>query len=275
MSESEKTKIIDANIAYHSALADTYDKDQPHFKQENQERVDAIIKALAQEAGNGSLVDFGCGTGFVINIAKKYFKRVAGVDITQKMLDLVDLTGGNIELFKTETSDTSLKSSEFNVCTAYGFLHHLQEPETTFKEAYRILRENGTFYADLDPNYYYWDMIRNIQDCSTDNQILSREIKSVIDKVDEISDRFHLDREVISLAEYQKIVKGGFKEEEIVALLLKAGFAHVDFNYEWYIGQAYYIHNEPETGEMIEAYLRKLLPATRHLFKYVSFKARK
>lgn len=275
MDDIESAKIIEANIAYHSALAETYDKEQPHFKQENVERVDTLLKAIAVEIGGDSLIDLGCGTGFILNIAKKYFKRVVGVDITQKMLDRVDGTGGNIELYKSDTANTPLNSDQFDVCTAYGFLHHLQDLKATLVESHRLLKRGGIFYADLDPNYYYWDTIKNIQNCKIDNEIIKREVQSIIAKVDEISDQFKLDKEVIMLAEYQKIVKGGFKEEDITRLLQEVGFTSVDFRYEWYLGQAYYLHNEPGKGVIIESYLRKFLPATRHLFKYVSFMARK
>jgi hypothetical protein len=138
-----------------------------------------------------------------------------------------------------------------------------------------LLKKGGVFYADLDPNYYYWDMMKAIQKCNIGEEIIKREAQSVLNKVSEISSQFNLDGEVIALAEYQKIVKGGFKEEEITQLLHEAGFASADFRYEWYLGQAYYLHGEPTNGITIECYLRKFLPATRHLFKYVSFQARK
>ncbi len=275
MNEIENEKIIEANIAYHSALAETYDKEQPYFKQENVEKVDALLKALAVEVGGNSLIDFGCGTGFILNIAKKYFKQVVGVDITQQMLDRVDKSSGNIELYRSDTANTPLKSGCFDVCTAYGFLHHLRDLKPTFTEAYRLLREGGVFYADLEPNYYYWDMIKNIRKCKVGDEIIMREIQSVLDKVDEISNQFNLDKKIIMLAEYQKIVKGGFKEEDITQLLHEVGFTSIDFRYEWYLGQAYYLHNEPERGAIIESYLRRFLPAARHLFKYVSFVAKK
>jgi ubiquinone/menaquinone biosynthesis C-methylase UbiE len=151
----------------------------------------------------------------------------------------------------------------------------LQDLTPTFAEAYRLLKKGGVFYADLDPNYYYWDMIKNIQNIKTSNEIIKREIKSVLDRVSEISEQFNLDKEIIMLAEYQKTVKGGLKEEDIIRLLQKVGFVSVDFRYEWYLGQAFYFHNEPENSVIIENYLKIFLPATRHLFKYFSFLAKK
>jgi len=273
--KEKNEEIIRANIAYHSALAETYNKEQPYFKQENVERIDALLKSLALEFGNNSLIDLGCGTGFIINIAKKYFKQVVGVDITQEMLDRIDKSGGNIKLYRSDTANIPLKSGCSDICTAYTFLHHLGELKPTFIEAHRLLRKGGIFYADLEPNYYYWEMIRNIKKCKIGNEIITREIQFVLDKVGEISKQFNINKKTIMLAEYQKMIKGGFKEEEITQLLHEVGFSSVDFRYEWYLGQAYYLHNEPENGFIIENYLKKFLPATRHLFKYISFIAKK
>jgi ubiquinone/menaquinone biosynthesis C-methylase UbiE len=271
----EEKKIIKANIAYHEVLSETYDREQPHFKSENIKQVEDNLRALISITGDEAIVDLGCGTGFIINIAKRLFKRVVGVDITQKMLDLVDKTGGNIELYNALSSDTGLPSNQFDVCTAYGFLHHLKDVRPTFQEAYHLLRKGGIFYADLEPNYYYWSMIKDIQNSRVDNDIIGREISSIKDIASEISGRFDIAEETVALAEYQKIVKGGFREDEIVYMLKDSGFDTVEYRYEWYLGQAHYIHSDPNNGVIIESYLRNFLPATRCLFKYVSFRARK
>ncbi|GAJ13256.1 unnamed protein product, partial [marine sediment metagenome] len=71
-----------ANIEYHARMADSYDREQPHYKPENVKRVENIIRDLAERCDHSSLLDIGCGTGFILNIARKYFDRVVGVDIT-------------------------------------------------------------------------------------------------------------------------------------------------------------------------------------------------
>src|SRR5882762_8000916 len=85
--------VIEANIAVHSKLADRYQTCEPHFRPENVAKVERRLSALVRETRAENLLDLGCGTGFVINIAKKYLRSITGVDVTQAMLDRVDCSG--------------------------------------------------------------------------------------------------------------------------------------------------------------------------------------
>lgn len=268
-------EIRQANIEYHAKMANSYDKEQPHYKPENVERVEAIIKNLSEAGNSGCLLDIGCGTGFILNIAKKYFNRVVGVDITQAMFNKVDLSSGNIEVRLADSSDMPFDDESFDVCTAYGFLHHLPELDSTFKEVFRCLKVGGAFYADQDPNYYCWREIDNLgrEKCS---EVLQSEIDSVRNVYDELKGQFDLDKNTVKLAEFQKLVHGGMKEESVINSLKKAGFSKVDFEYQWFLGQGYVIHNvSEESAEYIGRHLKRLLPLTRGLFKYFSFIAKK
>ena len=264
-----------ANIEYHAKMANFYDRDQPHYKPENIRRVEGLIKNLAERYDSGSLLDIGCGTGFILDIAKKYFNRVVGVDVTQAMLDKVDLSSGNIELTLADSSDMPFEDGSFNVCTAYGFLHQLPELQSTFKEVFRCLKWGGVFYADQDPNYYCWREIDKLgrEECS---EALQSEIDSIRNVYDELKGRYGLDEKTVKLAEFQKLVHGGMKEEAIVSSLHKAGFSEVHFEYQWFLGQGHIIHNvSKQAAEWIDSYLKNLLPLSRSLFKYFSFIAQK
>ena len=89
MNKNKSKKIItreevrEANIKYHTKMATYYNKHQPHYNSENVERVEKIIKDLAKKTGGGSIIDIGCGTGFILKIARKYFNRVVGIDIRE------------------------------------------------------------------------------------------------------------------------------------------------------------------------------------------------
>jgi len=264
-----------ANIEYHTRMASFYDRDQPHYKPENVERVVATIRNLSEGCNSDSLLDIGCGTGFILNIAKKYFKRVVGVDITQAMLDEVDLFSGNIELRLADSSDIPFDDESFDVCTAYGFLHHLLELDSTFKEVYRCLKGRGVFYADQDPNYYCFREIVKLRGKKY-SKVLQSEVDSVRNVCDELKVRYDLDENTVRLAEFQKLVYGGMKEESIVDSLKKAGFSKVDFEYQWFLGEGYIFHNvSKQATEWIDSYLKNLLPFSRSLFKYLSFTAKK
>src|SRR5262245_28180261 len=97
-------EVIQANITVHSKLASVYSTTEPHFRPENQAVVDSVLKRLVAETSARSLLDLGCGTGFMINLAKHRVSRVVGVDVTRAMLDQVDTSGpAVIELNEHDT----------------------------------------------------------------------------------------------------------------------------------------------------------------------------
>jgi ubiquinone/menaquinone biosynthesis C-methylase UbiE len=271
-----KRKVLKANITYHSALAETYDAKQPHYRPENVIRVEGILAHMAAKTGGGSLIDLGCGTGFIINIAKKYFRRVVGVDITPVMLDLVDMSEAQVERCLADTDNMPFRDNKFDVCTAYGFLHHLHDLRPTLSEAYRCLRPGGIFFADQDPNYYYWRLMNSLKEEGDLTGIIQREVRSIVDVSADIAKETGLSLEDISFAEFQKVEKGGIDPEQVVSLMQELGFCSVTYRYEWFLGQGKVHHQQSaKEAQVIENFLREILPATRHLFKYLSFFAGK
>lgn len=269
-------KVIQANIEYHKALAPTYDERQPHYLPENQARVESIIKDLAIKSGGGSLLDLGCGTGFLINIAKKHFKHVVGVDITQAMLDRIDRKSGNVELHLASTENIGfIPDNTFDVCTGYGFLHHLFDLAPTLREACRCLRPGGYFYSDQDPNLYYWQLMQSLKGRSDLGGIVAREYHSVVEATEEFQET-PLEPETIHFAEFQKIQRGGLDPDQVVFTLKEIGFATAFARYEWFLGQGKVSHQSTvHDAQVIESFLREALPATRSYFKYVAFFAQK
>jgi ubiquinone/menaquinone biosynthesis C-methylase UbiE len=275
--EIGKKEVLEANIAYHRALAETYDAKQPHYLPENRARVEAILAEMGARTKGGGLLDLGCGTGFIINLAKKYFTRLVGVDITQDMLTKVDKRGGHVELFQADTSDLSfLAADSFDVCTAYGFLHHLFDLEPTLREAYRCLKPGGYFYSEQDPNFHYWQLMKSLSGRTDLPEMTRREVLSVVEVAEVIASETGLSQEEIGLAEFQKVTRGGFEADAIASIFKKVGFSSVQYRYEWFLGQGNVIHQKsPEEAETVEAFLRTILPASRQLFKYISFYAQK
>lgn len=272
----DEQEIVKANILVHSAMAENYDVTQPHYRPENVSRVKQIIIDLAQKTGGGSLLDLGCGTGFIINIAKKYFKRVVGVDITPAMMNLVDKRDGQIELYLADTANLPLADGRFDVCTAYTFLHHLHDLRPTLSEAYRCLRHGGLFFSDQDPNTHFWKLMDNIKNRDDLSGIVAREVASVIEAPEDVAGETGLRPEEVSLAEFQKVKRGGLDPDAVIQLMRKIGYSSARFRYEWFLGQGKVFHQQPpQDAQVIETFLREALPATRNLFKYVAFYAEK
>lgn len=276
-------KVVEANIAFHETLADSYRACEPHFKGENIANVEAKILKIIKKTNASMLLDLGCGTGFIIDIAKKYVKEIHGVDVTQVMLDKVDKSGGaEIKIFKGDSGSFPVASNKYDMVTAYSFLHHLYDIIPTLKTAYKALKTGGKFYVDLEPNFYFWQEINKLDKDSLYDQIIKREIEMVKYKDEDFKKNFNLPKEIVDYAEYGKNVLGGFKEEDIKEQLTKLGFSEVEVFYYWYIGQGAIINDTSKSkkqnfkeAELIEKHLQKALPLSRNLYKYLGFIATK
>jgi ubiquinone/menaquinone biosynthesis C-methylase UbiE len=274
-------KIRAANIRYHTKLSKTYDETQPQYKPENVARVRERMKRLAKTTGGGRLLDIGCGTGFILSIAAPFFDEVCGIDITPAMLERARRMAKsekirNIKLVEATCDDAPFPDAHFDVVSAYGVLHHLPELQPTFKEVRRVLKKKGVFYADEDPNYYFWQSMRSLPAKGTVSDILETERRSVCEMVGEVQNVVgeDLDQQTIRDAEYQK-TKGGMKEERIVQLLKRAGFKKIDYKYSWFWQEGRVVRDlSPEDAIYFEDHLRAALPLTRSFFKYVGFEAR-
>lgn len=276
-------KVIDANIALHSKLAASYRSCEPHFRPENVARVERRLAGLVARTGNERLLDLGCGTGFMIDIAKRHVRHIVGVDVTPAMLERVDRSGpAVVETVNQDTGTYAPEPGRFDLVTAYSFLHHLAELGPTLRTASAALRPGGMFYADLEPNFYFWESVSGLSRGGTYHELVRREVEAVTFKDEEIEAKFGVPREVFNYAEFGKDVAGGFKEEALREELLAAGFTTVELHYHWFLGEAFLVNSDAEPREallrqaaVVETALQRALPVSRNLFKYLGFVATK
>jgi ubiquinone/menaquinone biosynthesis C-methylase UbiE len=284
MTDSEKyKKVLEANIEVHTALAHEYNGCQPHYRPENVNYVESKLQSVVEQTSAKRLLDLGCGTGFMIDIAKRHVPEIHGVDVTEAMLRRVDITGpALIKLFSADTGSFAVEHEAYDIVTAYSFLHHLYDIEPTVSTAYQALRPGGVFYADLEPNYYFWEAITELDKNRDYDPVVKREIHSVLSTDEELFTTYAIDKDLFNHAEYNKNIRGGFREEDLLAVLKHMGFSEVRVFYYWFLGQAGLVNDprfdRPARLQMAEAFseiLARGLPLTRSLFKYLGFVATK
>ncbi|HFU74951.1 MAG TPA: class I SAM-dependent methyltransferase, partial [Arcobacter sp.] len=236
-------KIIEANIEVHTKMADSYNN-EPHFKMENQNKVKNILIELQKSINGKNLLDVGCGTGFIINLAKDLFEEIHGIDATQAMLDKVDISSGNITLHNGVAENLPFDNETFNMVSSYAFLHHLEDYSLVLKEVYRVLKNGGIYYIDLDPNKHFWDSIAHL-DKSEQNKyskIVQREIDSVLHTDEKVMEEFGIEPEIFNNAEYTKSILGGIDPEVLKKIALEIGYSKVEYKYDWFLGQGNIMH---------------------------------
>jgi ubiquinone/menaquinone biosynthesis C-methylase UbiE len=276
-------KVIEANIAVHSKLAAQYQQCEPHFRLENVAKVERRLVELVKETRAQKMLDLGCGTGFMINIARPHLRHIIGVDVTAAMLERVDKSGpAKIEVVNHDTGTYRSERGTFQLVTAYSFLHHLAELLPTFRTASRALAPGGKFYADLDPNFYFWESIYRLERHGNYHPLVQREIEAVTFKDEEIEAKFGVSREVFNHAEFGKDMTGGFREEMLREQLKKAGFSRVEVHYHWFLGEGFLINSGTALREelfgraaVVNDALQRALPVSRNMFKYLGFVATK
>jgi ubiquinone/menaquinone biosynthesis C-methylase UbiE len=273
--------VVRSNVEVHTRMADSYDRDEPHFRPENRAKVRANLLRVAERTGTGSLLDIGCGTGFVISLLADTFDEVHGIDPTRAMMEKVDTSSGNVTLHEGVAEELPFVDGSFDLVTAYSVLHHLADHRPALAEAARVLRPGGVLYVDLEPNRAFWQAIDDVERAYDGrlgelDEIVAREVGAVLHVEDEVHNRFEIDPDVFREAEYIKSHLGGFEPAEFEADALAAGFSHCETAHEWFIGQAALIHGpNPQKADTVAEHLQRALPVSAPLFKYLRFEATK
>lgn len=272
--------VLEANRLLHTVMANDY-HNEPHFRPENVNNVRKKLRGILKEIDAKRMLDLGCGTGFLIDIARPLVQEIHGVDVTQAMLDKVDTSGpATIKLINHDTGNLPVETGYFDIVTAYSFLHHLYDITPTLETAYKALREGGIVYVDLEPNYYFWKPISQLNPKYGYDPIIAREIQMVTFIDDKVASEYGIEKGVMNLAEFGKNVQGGFREDPLRRILEDIGFRDVSIFYYWFLGQGAIINDQAVASEerfrhadFMDEMLQRALPISRPMFKYLGFTA--
>jgi ubiquinone/menaquinone biosynthesis C-methylase UbiE len=265
-------RIVAANQKVHSQLAGQYNETEPHFRPENKAKVRRRLEALASQVpSTDRMLDLGCGTGFLLSLAHDLFTKLDGVDATAAMLARVDLSPGNITVQQGVVEDLPFDDNTFDLVTAYSFLDHLEDHVAMIREAYRVLKPGGKLYVDLVPNRSFWVAIyaaASAPDRPFD-AIVEREIDELVNHEQKLQDKFGIDPIDWQFTEPAKSDGQGFDAAQLIADTNSVGFTS-EIRFEWYLGQAVAMHGTSmEAAQIIDDHVRKLLPVSESLYKYL------
>lgn len=125
------------------------------------------MKELLPDLNGKAVLDLGCGCGsncleFVLNGAK----RVVGVDISEKMLEVAkkEATDEKIEYKNMSMTDISTLDEKFDLIYSSLAFHYIEDFAKLCEDMYALLNENGTLLfsqehplitATVDGNGHY------------------------------------------------------------------------------------------------------------------------
>lgn len=151
MKPTEKA-VRDANRrVFESKDYDAYDQNTSIFERARQEEIEAILASAPRKE---SMLDVGCGTGNVLRLAKRHYTRCYGADLSRPLLAELRRREG-LSLATAEAFHLPYRPASFDLVSMYALVHHLLDPRSAFREAWRVLRPGGVLYLDHDPNWYF------------------------------------------------------------------------------------------------------------------------
>jgi 2-polyprenyl-3-methyl-5-hydroxy-6-metoxy-1,4-benzoquinol methylase len=273
--------VVRANIALHSAAAGTYD-DEPHFRPESKLRVAGLLDKLL--AGrSGSMLDLGCGTGFLSSIADQFVDSIVGIDATRAMVEIARRRTYrcDAEFRVDDVMAVELAAGSFDVVAGYAFLHHLLDPMALVARAANWVKPGGIVYFDLEPNKIFWSALEDVSATASRSTLgapVLRELRSVGGS-DEAA-HYGVDEATFALAEYTKKIAGGIDLAEVATAVSAMGLVDFQPIHHWFVGEAGLIGrtvegSDVEVRSLVDDLLQSALPLSSPMYKYVGFTARR
>ena len=94
-----------------------------------------------------SLLDVGCGTGFLIDtLTKQYSAKYYGADLSDEMIRVAKEKNIEGAEFVVSSADRlPYPDQSFDIVTCSQSFHHYPYPEKAMQEAFRVLRSGGLY----------------------------------------------------------------------------------------------------------------------------------
>lgn len=131
------------------------------YSDRNIRRIDNVLKTISSGSNKIKCLDIGFGNPIVLERELKIFEKCHGLYVTldeaiQKGVSKSIVSQGNCY-------QIPYSSNEFDLISAYAFLHIIPDIPEFYKEAYRVLKDGGYLYTDGDRNIIITKIMRKIK----------------------------------------------------------------------------------------------------------------
>lgn len=213
-------KVKKANRLFYDTVSASYDdidgRRSQHLVSYLSDQLDAISRRLA----SSSILDLGCGSGFVSRVASDYFQSRYAIDISYNIINAID--DGSLHKINADLDFLPIKDKELGTVVTFAVLHHCPSYGQLFREVYRVLNDGGIYYSDHDMDSAFYSRFKP----------LLKVYRGIFSAEKRYKARFlELTEEIYCYSEYHQ---NGIPSDEIGHLLRSIGFRDVSIQYHWY-----------------------------------------
>tara|TARA_B100001121_G_C18665565_1_gene611141 strand:+ start:340 stop:1362 length:1023 start_codon:yes stop_codon:yes gene_type:complete len=125
---------------FHREMVKTFSYRKRQF---GNERLNYLREKIGKIAKNYSVLDYGCGCGYFIDLLKDKKIRAKGIDLDQNAVNFCKSKSLNVS-----NNDIDAESdNSFNLITMFDSIEHFHNPIETLKIANKKLKKNGLLLA--------------------------------------------------------------------------------------------------------------------------------
>lgn len=133
---------LDKTEKFWDKLANKFDRQSKYFQSLPVEQAKKYLK------DSDIVLDFGSATGTVSNEVASYVKKVIGIDISKKMIDIakrksLELKVGNVDYKQATIFDEIIERESFDVVLAFNILHFFKDTKEILQQINKLLKPNG------------------------------------------------------------------------------------------------------------------------------------
>jgi SAM-dependent methyltransferase len=203
---------------------------------------DRVRRLLGPFTGSEVALDAGCGTGALAFALAPFVVEVVGVDTNVEYLDAGrEAAPGNVRFAEGDVMSLPFDYAAFDIVCCHRVLHHVRRPELAVSELARVTRPGGKlFIADqlgsIDPmRSLELDRFERLRDPTHQRLLPDADVRGFLDANDLVLLSSEVTREHVDLE--QRLVLGGFSEEERVRIRGQAPANEYEVEIGWYVAR--------------------------------------
>jgi ubiquinone/menaquinone biosynthesis C-methylase UbiE len=222
LSDPSAREVTDANIAYHTELADEYDERMelyhPRVQNVYRELFERHVFSRFPAGASLSALDVGCGTGLLETFLVPRVSDVVAFDICPAMLEVARRKHPQIAYGLGDAYAMPAEADRsFDIVCGNALLHHIKDYETVLQEMTSRVRPGGVLFLGYEPNALAFSLFAPLR-VPYRKLMPEQRVSGVAEK---------LGSEHEGLAEYHQFYAHGLSPRRIARRLRREGFDDV------------------------------------------------